>query len=287
MATQTKVATNFSQGYTEPEKAQARANIGAASNTLATTLSDGLMSSTDKAKLDNMVTPVQSDWQVNDMNSLAYIWHKPNIPDNIFVADYGSTTFSEVSSASSPAGKILLCQKDGRVAALTDHDASKFTFSSPLDGGKSYVFTLSSDDSWNEQVIKYNQTHDLICQLKPIEISGSTSMRFVLCDRQKYTLNQGACVFEPVDLYQLAEWINRGDVIMIDGAVASDPWGDRYPMQILEMQCYTDSSTNKLYCGNIYVSGYAYSSHTENFYWGDNITDEATGTRYLEFQTWT
>lgn len=285
MATQTKVATNFSQGYTEPEKAQARANIGAAKDTLATTLSDGLLSSTDKAKLDNMVTPVQSDWQVSDRNSLAYIWNKPSIPDNIFVADYGSTTFSEVSSASS-SGKTLLCQKDGRVAALTGHDASRFTFSSPLDGGKSYVFTLSSDDSWSEQVIKYNLTHDLICQLKPILISGSTVTRFILCDRQKYTLDQGTYVFEPVDLYELAEWINQGDVIMIDGAVASDPWGDRYPMQITEMQCSTDSTTNKRYCTNIEVRGYAYSQ-TEDYYWGDNITDEATGTRYLEFQQWT
>ena len=132
----------------------------------------------------------------------------------------------------------------------------------------------------------YRRVHDLICQLKPILISGSTSMRFILCDRQKYTLNNDAYIFEPVDLYQLAVWINRGDVIQIDGAVASDPWGDRYPMQITEMQCSIDSSTNKRYCTNIEVRGYAYSS-TENYYWGDNITDEATGTRYLEFQTWT
>ena len=170
---------------------------------------------------------------------------------------------------------------------LTAHDSSEFKFSSPIDAdGEYYVFTLSNDDSWEEKVVECNRIHDLICQLKPIVLSGSTSMRFILCDRQKYTLNQGYCVFEPIDLYKLAEWINRGDVIQIDGAVAGDPWGDRYPMQILEMQCSPDSVTNKLYCTNIEVRGPAYSQ-TDHTYWGDNITDEATGIRYLEFQTWT
>ena len=62
MATQTKVATNFSQGFTEPEKAQARANIGAAGTSTATYSSDGLMSSSDKLKLDTMTPPSTKYW---------------------------------------------------------------------------------------------------------------------------------------------------------------------------------------------------------------------------------
>lgn len=131
-----------------------------------------------------------------------------------------------------------------------------------------------------------SHNHDLICQLKPIVHSGQTSMRYILCDRQKYTIENNAYVFQPVDVFNLATWINRGDVIQIDGAVATDPWGDRYPMQITEMQCSLDSGTNKLYCTNIGVRGYAYSQ-TEITRWGDTIDDEATNTRYLEFTNWT
>lgn len=74
---QNKVTANFSQNYDTDEKAQARENIGAASTATATQSSDGLMSSQDKIRLDNIQAPVQSDWTVTNTESLAYIQHKP------------------------------------------------------------------------------------------------------------------------------------------------------------------------------------------------------------------
>ena len=59
---QTKVATNFAQGYTLAEKAQARANIDAAGTSTATYTSDGLMSAEDKLKLDTMAAPSPKYW---------------------------------------------------------------------------------------------------------------------------------------------------------------------------------------------------------------------------------
>lgn len=59
---QTKVATNFAQGFTDSEKAQARANIGAAGTSTATHTSDGLMSSSDKLKLDTLTPPSSKYW---------------------------------------------------------------------------------------------------------------------------------------------------------------------------------------------------------------------------------
>ena len=49
----TEAIRKTSQSLTTAEKTQARTNIGAASTDVATTSSNGLMSSTDKSKLDN------------------------------------------------------------------------------------------------------------------------------------------------------------------------------------------------------------------------------------------
>ena len=205
----------------------------------------------------------------------------------IFVAEYGSTTFADIDAAVISGARATICMKGIVTAILISYDSHKYIFStSPDANGRFYIFTLYSDDSWRQERVEPIRVHDLICQLKPIVISGQTSMRYILCDRQKYTFAQGAYVFPPVDVFDLATWINRGDVIQIDGASAGDPWGDRYPMQITEMQCVVDSSTDKLYCSNIRVRGYAYSQ-TELSRWGDTIVDEASNIRYLEFQTWT
>lgn len=203
----------------------------------------------------------------------------------ILIAEYGSTTYAQVSQFAHYVGKTVVCAKQLLTAVLIAEDGYSYTFATPPNAnGQYHVFTLNNDNSWTDRIIE--RTHDLICQLKPIVYLGSASMRHILCDRQKYTIENGATVFQPVDVFDLATWINRGDVIQIDGATASDPWGDRYPMWITEMQCSLDSGTNKLYCTNIAVRGYAYSA-TEISRWGDIIVDEATNTKYLEFQNWT
>lgn len=271
---QNKVSSNFEQNYTEAEKAQARQNIGLAAVAHSGDYNDLIN------KPSQVTGQVQSNWAQTNETAVDFIKNKP-----LLVAEYGATTYAQVSQFALYVGKTVVCKKQFLTAVLIAEDGYSFTFATPPNvKGQYHVFTLNNDDSWTDETIE--RTHDLICQLKPIVITGQTSMRHILCDRQKYIIEQGVTVFQPVDVYQLAVWINRGDVIQIDGATAFDPWGDRYPMQITEMQCHMDSGTNKLYCTNIEVRGYAYSS-TENYYWGDNITDEATNTRYLEFQNWT
>ena len=59
---QFKPCANFAQDFTDSEKAQARANIGAAGISTATYTSDGLMSAEDKLKLDTMAPPNAKYW---------------------------------------------------------------------------------------------------------------------------------------------------------------------------------------------------------------------------------
>lgn len=76
---QTKVAATFLQDFTEPEKALARTNIGAA------------------AASDIPAAPVQSDWDETNTSSLAYIQNKPNIPANPVQSDWAETNTSSLS----------------------------------------------------------------------------------------------------------------------------------------------------------------------------------------------
>ena len=74
-----KVCVNIQQDFSEAQKAQARANIGAA------------------ASSDIPASPVQSDWDEANTSSLAYIQNKPTIPalhDYI----YSNATLSELNA---------------------------------------------------------------------------------------------------------------------------------------------------------------------------------------------
>ena len=74
-----KVCVNIPQDFTEAQKAQARANIGAV------------------AASDIPASPVQSDWAEVNTQSLSYIQHKPTVPalhDYI----YSNTTLSELNA---------------------------------------------------------------------------------------------------------------------------------------------------------------------------------------------
>jgi hypothetical protein len=63
---QFKPCANFAQDFTDSEKAQARANIGAAGTSTATYSNDGLMSSSDKLKLDTL-TPLSTKYWMWDV----------------------------------------------------------------------------------------------------------------------------------------------------------------------------------------------------------------------------
>ena len=78
-----KVLTNVDQTgiFSNEEKAQARANINAAENAVATQSSNGLMSASDKTKLDGIQAGaeanVQADWEQTDNTADDFIKNKP------------------------------------------------------------------------------------------------------------------------------------------------------------------------------------------------------------------
>ena len=79
----TDVVKYTSQTLTDAEKAQALQNIDAAKNALASSSNNGLMSSSDKTKLDAIQAGaeanVQSDWNQTDSSADDYIKNKPTI----------------------------------------------------------------------------------------------------------------------------------------------------------------------------------------------------------------
>lgn len=87
MAKVNKVLYNLNQrnDTTVQERTTARNNIDAAANIAVSTTNDGLMTSTDKIKLDSIASGaevnVQSDWAQIDTNADDYIKNKPDIPE--------------------------------------------------------------------------------------------------------------------------------------------------------------------------------------------------------------
>ena len=94
----TDVVKYTSQNLTDAQKDQGRMNLDAAKNALASSSNNGLMSSTDKAKLDAIQegaeANVQSDWNQTDSSADDYIKNKPNIDYTNWNAD-GSLEFDQ------------------------------------------------------------------------------------------------------------------------------------------------------------------------------------------------
>ena len=110
---QTKVATNFAQGYTLAEKAQARANIDAASTSVATHTNDGLMSATDKLKLDTMGRQVRSDWLESEQSSPAFILNKPYVGKQYTAVVYEQDTFDDIAAKITAGYNLILVGSNG------------------------------------------------------------------------------------------------------------------------------------------------------------------------------
>lgn len=132
----------------------------------------------------------------------------------------------------------------------------------------------------------YNRIHDLTLQRKYIRTNGEINGRNILCDRQSWTGTADNPEFATVDPYELAEWINRGDVVNID-LTLYDWWEDKYPGLIVEVQCTTLQGEDRLVCSNIRVlrEKIVNQQPTVDFQWSNLITDEDTGNRYMEFQS--
>lgn len=145
MAKQTHVSASFQQDFLEPEKAQARLNIGAASTAVATSTSNGLLSSSDKLKLDSIQAPVQSDWNIGDPTSLAYIANKPDVTrywmwnpsGNPAQSTWNDSTWTTITGTGSTANLIPnMTNTDSR------HVITNFTSNAPE------AFKRSDDSAW-------------------------------------------------------------------------------------------------------------------------------------------
>lgn len=155
------VVTNLAQNFDPAEKAQGRANIDAAALSSAFDASGNLVASGDITFDPNKIyvggtevmAQLQSDWEEADPGSLAYILHKPTITDNVYLAEYGVATVSEISTAKN-AGKIVYTLIPGTyyptVAYLREvtRNGAAANFSSVVSGGSS-VKTASVDSAGN------------------------------------------------------------------------------------------------------------------------------------------
>ena len=131
----------------------------------ATTGADGLMSSTDKSKLDGIASGaevnVQSDWNQADDTKDDFIKNKPNIPDVSSKAD-------KVSSPTS--GDFAGLDSNGN---LTDsgYKASDFVSSDNLDGWTG-TSTVQSDNTVTFTNLNDSYGYDLYCYNKLLGISA-------------------------------------------------------------------------------------------------------------------
>ena len=163
-----------SQSLSNIEKAQARQNINAATGDLATTTSNGLMSSTDKTKLDgiqsgaevNAVADVQVDGVSVVANKVANIV-LPTPATEVYLAEYGTATVADISAAKN-AGKIVYTLIPGTyyptVAYLretTRNGASANFASAASDSGSFKVASVTSSGTWSNETLNLAKTSDL------------------------------------------------------------------------------------------------------------------------------
>jgi uncharacterized protein (DUF736 family) len=144
-----KVLTNVDQTsiFSENEKAQARANIDAAKNAVATQSTSGLMSSTDKTKLDGIESGaevnVQANWTQTSTTADDYIKNKPDnlVQDANYVhTDNNFTTTEKDKLAGIAAGAEVNVQANW---TQTNDEADDYIKNKPanLVQDASYVHT--------------------------------------------------------------------------------------------------------------------------------------------------
>lgn len=169
------VVTNTAQDFDAAEKAQGRANIDAAAISSAFDASGNLVASgdvmfePDKIYVGGteVMSQVQSDWDEVNSGSLAYIWNKPSITDNVYLAEYGVATVTEISAARN-AGKVVYTLIPGTyyptVAYLREvtRNGASANFSSVV-SSESSVKTASVDTygTWTNATVNLSKVKDL------------------------------------------------------------------------------------------------------------------------------
>lgn len=143
-----KVLASTAQEFNEDEQRQARENIGAA------------------AASDIPPAPVQSNWDEADPTSLAYIQNKPAIPDNVYLAEYGVATVTEISAAKN-AGKVVITLIPGTyystvayLREVTRNGANANFASVTSDGASVKTASVDSDGNWSNTTVNLAATSD-------------------------------------------------------------------------------------------------------------------------------
>ena len=186
-----------SQGLSSAEKSNARTNIDAASTDTATTSANGLMSSSDKSKLDGVAAGaevnVQSDWDASSGD--AQILNKPNV-------QYTSAIPDATSSQTGLATSTQITKLDGveTAADVTDSDNVKAALPSLSNG--QFLTNDGTDLSW--------ATVDAL----PAQ-SGSTNNKFL-----KSTGTAGSESWETVDAFP-SQSGNSGKFLTTNGSAVS------------------------------------------------------------------
>ncbi len=108
---QNAVVTNFEQDFAADEKAMGRHNIDAASTALVTTDDAGLMSPTDKAKLDGLEPQQKADWLAD--RGITEILNKPYIGKQFTAVVYEQDTFDDITAKLAGGYNLILIGTNG------------------------------------------------------------------------------------------------------------------------------------------------------------------------------
>ena len=175
---QTKVAANFQQDFTEPEKAQARANIGVeALPSKAGHANEVLSVNSTSTGLEWVTqsgggTQLQSNWAESDSSSVQYIQNKPTIPP-VLSAGTGinitndtvsrrvqfvstSHTYAYVRSIIDAGDLPVLDKANGSMHDLfvcTMYRGSDIQFIGSA-YGQTTLYNLASDNTWTSQILE-------------------------------------------------------------------------------------------------------------------------------------
>ena len=175
---QTKVAANFQQDFTEPEKAQARANIGVEDLPSKTGNANKVLSVNSTATGLEWVpqsgggTQLQSNWAESDSSSVQFIQNKPTIPPVLSAGaginitnDIISRRVQFVSTSHSyayvrsiiDAGDLPVLDKaNGSMHDLfvcTMYRGSDIQFIGSA-YGETTMYTLASNNTWTSQILE-------------------------------------------------------------------------------------------------------------------------------------
>ena len=103
----------------------------------------------------NIDIPAKTSDLTNDSGFIT----SSDIPKEVFIATYDTTTFAEIQAAYN-AGKICICKQDDKFAHLTKITSTLACFTCVLSSSTAGVWSVNAGDLWMEQSEGYSpKTH--------------------------------------------------------------------------------------------------------------------------------